>query len=262
MEYERFLSSFDGTRLFVRFESDRDDPAAVVVIVHGLCEYHNHYDALARSLREQGLAVYRFDHRGHGRSGGERTFLNDWTELTDDTHVVVSLAMAEHPGKKVFMIGHSMGGFTSALYGTRYPGEIAGVILSGAPVNDSYGAFDAFTGREDPHERIPSDLGEVTEEYLADPWNVTSYTVGVCLTLKRGVAHLREHYGEFVSPVLMLHGEKDILVSPQDGVLGLGRVSSADRQLKIYGGLGHELFNSERQEEVTGDVLAWLLRRI
>ena len=105
------ISSFDGTKLYLNKEIP-DGPKAAVVIVHGLCEHQGRYDYLAECFHKAGVGTYRFDHRGHGRSEGERTYYGDFHELLDDTNVVVDMAIAENPGIPVFLLGHSMGGFT------------------------------------------------------------------------------------------------------------------------------------------------------
>ena len=74
------FSSFDGTQLFL----NKEVPAqarAVAVIVHGLCEHQGRYDYFAEKFHQAGIGTYRFDHRGHGRSEGERTFYTDFNEL-------------------------------------------------------------------------------------------------------------------------------------------------------------------------------------
>ncbi|MFQ9680492.1 MAG: hypothetical protein ACLRZH_10790 [Ruthenibacterium lactatiformans] len=38
--------------------------------------------------------------------------------------------------------------------------------------------------------------------------------------------------------------------------------SSTDRQMKIYGGLYHEIFNEYCRDEVISDTLRWMRRRL
>ena len=131
------IPSYDNTKLYLNKETDMDC-RAVAVIVHGLCEHQGRYDYFSGLFHKAGIGTYRFDHRGHGRSEGERTYYTDFNELLDDTNVVVDLAIAENPGVPVFLIGHSMGGFTVALYGAKYPDKkLRGIITSGALTRDN-----------------------------------------------------------------------------------------------------------------------------
>lgn len=267
MTNEQMISSFDGTRLYMKRDLP-EDMKAVVVIVHGLCEHQGRYDYLTDKFTAAGLGCYRFDHRGHGRSEGERTYYEDWTELTDDANVVVDMAIAENPGKKVFLLGHSMGGFCVALYGLRYPGRAAGIVMSGALTHDNRRLIADVPQGLDVHTKFPNELGDgvcsvqaVVDAYAADPWNTKSFTAGLCYALNRGVAYMSGHYKEFIEPVLMLHGEKDALVDVRDTFDGFAEVASADRQMKIYGGLYHEIFNEYCRDETIGDAAAWIMRR-
>ena len=103
---ESMITSFDGTKLYLKKETAADNKA-VIVIVHGLCEHQGRYDYFAEKLHEVGIGTYRFDHRGHGRSEGEETFYSDFNELLDDTNVVVDMAIEENPDIPVFLLGHS-----------------------------------------------------------------------------------------------------------------------------------------------------------
>ena len=93
---ESMITSFDGTKLYLKKETAADNKA-VIVIVHGLCEHQGRYVYFAEKLHEAGIGTYRFDHRGHGRSEGEETFYSDFNELLDDTNVVVDMAIEENP---------------------------------------------------------------------------------------------------------------------------------------------------------------------
>ena len=67
---------------------------------------------------------------------------------------------------------------------------------------------------------------------------------------------------DFAYPVLMMHGEKDGLVSVQDTIDFFATAASKDRQMKIYGGLFHEILNEYCRDEVIADVIAWMDHRI
>lgn len=263
------IQSFDGTKLYLNKETV-DSAKAAAVIVHGLCEHQGRYDYVADLFHQAGISTYRFDHRGHGRSEGERTYYEDFNELLDDTNVVVDMAIAENPGLPVFLIGHSMGGFTVSLYGSKYPDKgLRGIITSGALTRDNAGTISGLPKGMDPHEKLPNALGpavcsvqEVVDWYGKDPYNTSTYTTGLCYALSDGLGWFKDHVSEFAYPVLMLHGEKDGLVSVKDTYEFFAAVASKDKQMKIYGNLFHEIFNEYCRDEVIGDVLAWIGHRI
>ena len=48
------------------------NPSAMVQISHGMCEYMDRYDEVAKYLCEKGCIVFGNDHIGHGRSAADR----------------------------------------------------------------------------------------------------------------------------------------------------------------------------------------------
>ncbi len=266
---EEMITSFDGTKLYLNREISEGNKA-VAVVVHGLCEHQGRYDYFAEQFHKAGIGTYRFDHRGHGRSEGERTYYSDYNELLDDTNVVVDLAMSENPGLPVFLIGHSMGGFTVSLYGAKYPDKgLRGIVTSGALTKDNGGLITSVPKDLDPHTKLPNQLGsgvcsvaEVVDWYGKDPYNTQTFTTGLCYAICNGLEWFTETVSAFRYPVLMLHGEKDGLVSVQDTYDFFAAAASEDKQMKIYGGLFHEIFNEYCRDEVIGDALAWIENRI
>ena len=263
------IESFDGTRLYLNKETSSGD-RAVAVIVHGLCEHQGRYDYLAETFHRNGIGTYRFDHRGHGRSQGERTYYGDFNELLDDVNVIVDRAISENPNLPVFLLGHSMGGFGAALYGAKYTRKkLRGVVLSGALTSDVRGLITGVPKDMEPHFKLPNELGagvcsvrEVVEWFGEDPLNTKTFTAGLCYALSDGVKWFDQAVEGFPYPVLLLHGEKDGIVSPEDTVRLFGRLKVKDRQMKLYGGLFHEIFNEYCRDEVIGDAVNWMLRRI
>ena len=266
--WEGMLPSFDGTELYVKKEIP-EDSRAVAVIVHGICEHQGRYDHVAERLHESGIGTYRFDHRGHGRSQGERGHFSAYTDPLRDTDMVVDAAIGENPGLPVFLIGHSMGGFTVSLYGAAYPNKaIRGIVTSGAMTHDQNGTTNIPDGM-DVTIQVPNELGpgicsvpEVVEEYGRDPYNGKVFTVGMVYALRDGVAWFSEAARDFAYPILMLHGEKDPIINVKDTLLFFDKAASTDRQMKIYGGLYHEIFNEYCRDEVIADAVNWILKRV
>ncbi len=266
---EKTINSFDQTKLYMKTDFP-EKPKAVAVIVHGLCEHQGRYDHLVKQFNESGIACYRFDHRGHGRSEGERAYLSTFHELVDDTNVVVDIALAENPMLPVFLVGHSMGGFTVSLYGAKYPDKkLKGIVTSGALVRDDIKLVSALPKNLDPHTSLPNELGggvcsvqEVVDWYGKDPYNGMSFTAGICYAICEGIEWFSAKIKDFSFPTLILHGENDGLVSESDSIYLFKKISSKDRQLKIYGGMFHEIFNEYIKEEVIDDVISWIKKRI
>jgi alpha-beta hydrolase superfamily lysophospholipase len=59
-------------------------------------------------------------------------------------------------------------------------------------------------------------------------------------------------------PLLIMHGTDDLLVPYQGSEVLYRRASSADKTLKLYPGLYHEILNEPEKQTVLEDVAAWL----
>lgn len=262
-EHSYTLQAADGVQLVGRVDAP-DEPKAAVVIVHGLCEHFGRYDYVVEQLMAAGYAVVRFDHRGHGRSMGKLTYFADRTQIVDDTHLFVEDARTRFPELPLFMIGHSMGGFGAASYGTAHPGELDGYVLSGAWTRDHRGLAlvdDALPA----DEYVPNALGAgvcsdpaVGEAYAADPLVAKEFSVGLLRAVHDGHDWLRANAAAFVDPVSIMHGGDDGLVDPQDSIDFFEEIGADDKSLRIYAGLCHEIFNEFKRNRVIRDTVDWL----
>ena len=112
-------------------------PKGVIQIVHGISEYVNRYDHMARFFTEHGFAVCGNDHLGHGRTAaqdGKFGFFakkGGWDLVLADIRHLRQKMGEEFPHLPYFLLGHSMGSFLVRTYLCRHPGEISGALLSG-----------------------------------------------------------------------------------------------------------------------------------
>ena len=63
-------------------------------------------------------------------------------------------------------------------------------------------------------------------------------------------------------PLLILHGGADKVTEPDGSRALQKRAKSADKTLKIYDGLFHEVHNEPEQKRVFADVRAWMEERL
>lgn len=92
---------------------------AVVVIVHGLGGHSGNHLNTIKHLVDRAFAVYAFDQRGHGRSPGQRGYINSWSELRADLAAFLKLVKKETKDSPCFLLGHSLGAAVVLDYGLR-----------------------------------------------------------------------------------------------------------------------------------------------
>lgn len=266
-----FLKSSDGTDIF--FSRDvPDTPKAVVVIVHGLAEHCGRYEYVVRALNAAGYGVYRFDNRGHGRSGGDRGYLESFHAFLDDASVMVEKAVAENAALPVFVLGHSMGGFIAAGYAAKYPGRVRGQVFSGAAVRvlPGFEYLQHEDYRPKGRDMLPNALGHlvsrdaaVVAAYAADPLVQKEFTLQLAGTVwKDGVAWLEKNAAAITVPALVLHGADDKIVPPGDSEWLYAAMASDDKKLVLYPELYHEILNDPEKDAVLADITAWMDARV
>lgn len=90
----------------------------LLLISHGMTEHILRYDPFARFLAEQGIAVIGHDHLGHGGTvqNGRYGYFADKVGhvcVIRDLHRTASRIRVMYPGRPLYMLGHSMGSFSS-----------------------------------------------------------------------------------------------------------------------------------------------------
>ncbi len=127
-------------------------PKAVIQFVHGMAEYGDRYDSVARYFAERGYAFYINDHLGHGKSINDTYELGYFGEnekghvFVDDCKRLTDIIKAENPGVPVIIYGHSMGSFVTRIYLSKYgEGLDAAVVCGTAGPNPAIGAAKLLT---------------------------------------------------------------------------------------------------------------------
>jgi acylglycerol lipase len=264
-----------GTNIFaVAWRPESRAPRAVVVIVHGFNSHSGHYGWVAEQLVTAGFAVYALDHRGRGRSGGERFFVEKAQDYVDDVATFVQLAKSREPGLPVFMLGHSAGGVISCSYALEHQAELAGLICESfafrvyAP--DLALAVVKGLSHIAPHVHV---LKLPKEDFSRDPKVVQAMIddpliadeVQPSLTVAamvRADERLEREFSSIKLPVLIMHGTEDKVTRPEGSQFFYDHAGSVDKTLKLYEGYVHDLLNDVGKEAVLADIQTWIEARL
>jgi alpha-beta hydrolase superfamily lysophospholipase len=269
------LNTADGLSLHIRRWKAEDVPHRwTFVVVHGLGEHGGRYQHLAQWFVPHGATVYAMDHRGHGRSGGQRGHAPSMNALLDDIDAVVVHARSESGGP-VVLIGHSFGGLLAIAYALKHPDHIdkaifsapsliarvkvpawkrtlAGVLPKVAPKASFANEIDTNVLSHDP---------ATAPAYRDDPLVHNRITAGLYGdTIARGEEFIARA-PELRVPFLLMHGRDDRIVDPIGSQRFFARATTPERAFCLYPGLYHEIFNELDHERVFQDIESWLSQR-
>jgi alpha-beta hydrolase superfamily lysophospholipase len=275
-----------------------EDPKLCVEIVHGMHDHAMRYDEFARFLQANGISSYALDLRGHGITAVDKDHLgivpknNAWMKMVDDIDMLNSIIRKENPGKKVVLLGHSMGSILARTYAYKYGENIDKMFLLSSvkcPIflnklfkvflkvvisKEGYDAkneslnqksFD-FMSKNVQEDMLTSDPEE-RAKFLQDELCIFEYSNGFFQMLIHGVdkATRRENlkYIPKDLPIYLFSGKKDPLSNFELGIkqiYGLLRsVGIEDLKLIEYDNLKHELLHDIEKEKVFQDILKALL---
>lgn len=256
--------------LFIQ-KSYPDQMQAIVIIVHGIAEHALRYEHVTQALLKHAYGVVRYDHRGHGQSAGVRGDIPYKGVFIDDLKRVVDEVKRDRPNHKIFLLGHSMGGYIVNAYATQYH-DIDGIISSGAvavflkdvlPLRIIPTRLIGFLRHKNAFSAGISKDERVVKAYDADPLVLKNFTFRlVGFMFVSGVRFLRKHIKNHHTPTLFLHGKSDSVVPYQSSVWLHEHVSHSDNTLILLDGLYHEILNEPEKEVVISHILSWLNRQV
>jgi alpha-beta hydrolase superfamily lysophospholipase len=273
IRHEERISGTGGVSLFLRSWRPAGNPRGVVIVVHGFLAHSGLYEWTATQLAAAGFAAYAFDLRGHGRSEGERFWIDRFDDYVADLGGVDRLVEARHPGTRRFVLGHSAGGVIASLYASEHGSGLAGLVSESfafeLPAPDFAVAVLRGIDHLAPHAPVlklkPEDFSRdnaFVEALREDPLVV--HTPGPTHTLAemaRADERLRGAFGKIALPVLILHGTADRAAKSHGSQRFFDSVGSPDKTLKLYEGFFHDPLNDVGKEQVVSDVLEWLGKR-
>ena len=141
--------------------------------------------------------------------------------MLDDVNVIVDMAIAENPSKPIFLVGHSMSGFAVSLFGAKYPDKRLKGIVTSGAVTRD-------------NQQTVSGVPRTLDPHLQ---LANELGGGIC-----SVPEVVDWYGKDTYDFFAV-------------------AASTDHQMKIYGGLYHEIFNEYCRDEVLEDAIRWIKLR-
>jgi alpha-beta hydrolase superfamily lysophospholipase len=223
--------SSDGFQLKGTLHMPEADLPPVVIGSHGLLSNSNSPKqiALARECNAHGIAYFRFDHRGCGRSDG---VFNEVTSLNARHNDLISavnfIQRRKDIGKRIGLFGSSMGGTVCMSVADSL--DIDAWFIYAAPVRSS--AIASALKHSEDAERIDPLLDQKQLQ-----WDISD--------------QLKDLHHIYV-----LHGDSDLIVSPSNAH-EIYTKSGQPKKLVIQKGGNHGMSNKKHQMDFLRDAVSW-----
>jgi pimeloyl-ACP methyl ester carboxylesterase len=204
-----------GTLILPEIEKNKSFPLVIMVSGSGAqdrdCEIlgHRPFWVLADAMGRQGIASFRYDDRGVGKSSGS---FKDATQVdfSNDLLAIISHLKKAYPQANLYIYGHSEGGMT-ALRAAVENTQIAGIIES-ASVGSS--GLEVLV---DQQYFIPKASGYSEEEAL---WNQRFYAEGAKIAINSTEKTFSNLYKTWLSQAWDSIPSKLLAGASQEDVLG------------------------------------------
>ena len=273
---EGTFSAIRGASIYYQAWLPEGDPKAVILVVHSLGEHSGRYTNVVTALVPAGYAIYSLDHLGHGKSSGEREVIQRFSDYTDTLTTYCQTISSWQPGKPIFLLGHSMGGLIVSYYLLDNQAAFKGAVISApavkvgasiTPVTIAMGkilsAIAPKAGILGLDAQMISRDPKVVEAYVNDPLVFHGKTPArLAAEMLKAMMRVSAEASTITLPILILQGSEDKLVDPGGAQMLYDLASSADKTLRIYEGLFHEVCNEPERFTVLAEVEAWLDARV
>jgi alpha-beta hydrolase superfamily lysophospholipase len=247
---------------------------AILVMVHGLGGHSSKYGNIVQHFIPKQYAIYAFDMRGHGRSPGQRGYINSWAEFREDLRIFLQLVQTQQPKCPVFLLGHSLGSIVVLDYVLRYPQEAAALqgVITLAPSLGKVGVpkvkllIGQLMSRIWPRFSLSTGLDlaagardeKVLAAYAQDALRHTLGTARLATEFLDTVAWVNNHAAEWKLPLLILHGGADRVTLPESSKVFYEQVTCKDKKRIEYPEAYHELQDDLNYQEVLADLENWM----
>jgi len=268
------FTGHDGLKIFYR-NYHVDNERARLVIAHGLGEHSGRYCNVIERLLPKGISIWALDHRGHGQSDGTRGHVLTFDQYLSDLLTMVEIAREGWTAeKKVFLLGHSMGGLMALYFAIRFPEKINGVIASSPalgmvvevpPIKKAIGKvmsaiWPSLTlGNELDATKISHDAN-VVNAYKNDPLVHDRVSARWFTEFISAMETTNRLTPKMDIPTLMQVAGDDHLVNAKFSKNFFEKLELEDKTLHFYDGLYHEIYNEppDQRAIVLDDLENWL----
>ncbi|KAG5134331.1 hypothetical protein JHK82_025519 [Glycine max] len=237
---------------------------------------------VARKLASSGYGVFALDYPGFGLSDGLHGYIPSFESLVNDVieHFSKIKEQKKYQDVPSFLLGESMGGAIALNIHFKQPAAWNGAALIAPLCKFAEDMIPHWLVKQIligvakvlPKTKLVPQKEEVKDNIFRDvnkrklaPYNVLLYKdkprLGTALELLKATQELEQRLEEVSLPLLIMHGEADIITDPSASKALYEKAKVKDKKLCLYKDAFHTLLEGEPDEtifHVLGDIISWL----
>lgn len=250
------ITNRDGNEICVVVENENSTESKLAFVMHGLSgnKEEPHLRGMVEVLKSDGYTVITWDavHTFGESKGGpyeDATITNYYADLED---VVAWASQQSWYAEPFVLVGHSLGGISTALYAEKYPEKVKALAPISTVVNGEL--------------RMES-KADVSEEWKRTGYYTEKRSNGDTKTLKW--SHMEDNMqyditkdaAKLTMPVLLVVGSKDTSTKPQHQQVFYNSLTT-DKELHIIYGAEHTFYRPHEREELNQILKTWLKNKV
>ncbi len=258
---EGFFETWDGKRLFYRFQAG-DPDKNLILLVHGHGEHSGRYEKFFKQLGDLSSPIGIADLRGCGESAGPAVYVSHFEDYLKDLSSFRAFLKTRYKLRKgVRLFGHSLGGLIATSWALQNKENVSKLILS-SPLFGMHRARSVKFLVTLLHPLVPRFViqnpvdvpllthdPEEVEKYRRDPLIRRRITVRLVHEMLRYIELVSKGDLEFPFPVYVLMSDEDAIVDSEGTFRFFERLRAPEKKLETFPGFYHEIFNEKGQEQ-------------
>lgn len=271
---EGHFKGAEGINLFFQVW-ENPQARGTLIITHGHGEHSDSYRRVVEALKEEAWTIYAWDMRGHGRSEGLRGYAANFDLYCEDYALFLKQVL-ERPEVKtgpVVLLCHSMGALVQLKTLILHPEFKPDAMVISSPlvgVGVHVPAYKKIAAEwlnkflptvtlwnEVSNDHVTRDA-DVIRELERDPYRHSRISAGVYLGFMNSFALVHEKAPELKFKTLLQISDKDPVVSSEEAIRFFENLGAKEKEIKIYAGARHEVYNDIGREQVFQDLKNFL----
>lgn len=253
---------------------------------HGLIEYHSRHEDLYDELRNHfgaNTVISVMDLYGHGLSGGQRGYIENFENLTSDMITFFNESkdlVEDSEDVKRILIAHSLGGLISLRVLSddvvKLPFKFDGLILTNPCISPK---IDLPKKAIQLIENIPEVLSKVRIPLIYDAYDLSrdkakaisfmhdhliskAVTIKLAAEIKLATRDINSISYFFKTPTFFILSTDDRVVDNQKADLFITGMDKSLVKVKKYTGARHDILNESCRKEVFREIISYIEERI